>query len=121
MGYIRHNAIVVTSWNDEAIVAAADKARSLGMAVLGPSDRATNYYCTLLICPDGSKEGWDQSDEGDRRREAFREWTRTLRYEDDSSPLAWCEVAYGSDDREAVVCESEWTASNTHSPTESSD
>lgn len=111
MGYIRHNAIVVTSWNPEAIVAADAEARRLGLTVLGPTAAATNAYRTLLICPDGSYEGWKESDEGDDRREKFREWARTLRYEDGSSPLEWCEIAYGNDDREATVCDSEWAAS----------
>lgn len=109
MGTMRHNAIVVTSWKAEAIDAAAAEARRIGLTVLGPSPAALNGYRTLLICPDGSNEGWEESNCGDELRKRFREWTRTLRYEDGSSPLEWCEVTYGNDDYDAAVCASEWT------------
>lgn len=108
MGYIRHNAIVVTSWNDEAIEAAAEEAYALGLQVLGPSDGAINGYRSLLICPDGSKEGWEDSDAGDRQRKQFRHWLNTRRYEDGSSNLEWVEVAYGSDDGDAQVVAHAW-------------
>jgi hypothetical protein len=106
--YVRHNAIVVTSWKREAIKAAATEAMRLGLQVVGPGDEVINGYSSLLIAPDGSKEGWHDSDCGDAKREQFRAWMKSLRYSDDSSPLEWCEVAYGSDDREAEICHSEW-------------
>ena len=109
MGYIRHNAIVVTSWKREAVEAAVAEARRIGLEVIGPSAEVINGYSSALICPDGSKEGWWDSSEGDEKRAMFREWTETLRHEDGSSPLEWCEVAYGNDDRNATVCHGEWT------------
>ena len=103
MGYIRHNAIVVTSWNDALINAAACRALNIGLTVLGPSEQATNGFRTMLVCPDGSKEGWEESDHGDRMRAAFRAWMNKQRYGDGSTSLHWVEIAYGSDDAEATV------------------
>jgi len=108
MGYIAHNAIVVTSWNSDSIEAAACFARNLGMTVLGPSAEAVNGYRSILVCPDGSKEGWQPSDEGDERRAGLREWMHSQAYSDGSSPLEWVEVRYGSDDRTAAVTNTAW-------------
>lgn len=108
MGYIRHNAIVVTSWNNEAIEAAACRARNIGLTVLGPSCETVNNYKTLLVCPDGSKEGWADSDVGDQRRSDFREWLNTHRYEDGSTCLHWVEICYGSDDADATIEAHAW-------------
>ena len=116
MGYIRHNAIILTTWDDKTAEAVAAKCTSLALAFTGPHESAVNGYRTVVVLPDGSKEGWEQSDAGDLRRGELRRWTKTLRYEDDSSPLAWVEVAYGSDDREAVVEAHAWEDSMEPTP-----
>jgi hypothetical protein len=108
MGYMAHNAIVVTSWNEDLIQEAAREATSLGLQILGPSEEVVNGYRSILICPDGSKEGWDDSNDGDSRRESFRAWLNSKRYEDGSTPLDWVEIRYGPDDNEAEI-----VASNT--------
>lgn len=102
MGYIKHNAIIVTCWDSEKIVAAGDFARELGLCVLGPSPEAINGYRTILICPDGSKEGWADSDQGDERREALR--TRLVA----ENSFEWCEVSYGHDDGTAEIVAHAW-------------
>lgn len=108
MGYIRHNAIICTSWNSTVIELAASKAKELGLPVSDVVKSPVNRIHSCLIAPDGSKEGWGNSGAGDDAREKFRQWTKSLRYEDDSSPLCWVEVAYGSDDRDATICAHEW-------------
>lgn len=108
MGYMRHDAIVVTSWKSEAIEEAAAKARECGLEVIGPSGVVTNGIRTLLVCPDGSKEGWDESDKFDGKRAKFLEYLNGVRYEDSSSCLSWVALAYGSDDSEAVVTAHAW-------------
>lgn len=116
MGYILHNAIVITSWDDKAIEKAEEAALSFNLCILGPSakESAINGYRTLLVCPDGSKEGWADSDDGNHRRRKMREWLRDHRLTDGSSLYEWCEVAYGSDDKDAKVIDSEW-----HKPAQS--
>lgn len=108
MGYILHHAIVVTSWNPDALDKAVVAANHFGLQCLGPSQIVVNGYRSLLICPDGHKEGWEGSDEGDTRRKQFREWLRSQAYDDGSTCLAWFEVAYGSDDETAKVQTHAW-------------
>ncbi len=90
MGTISHNAILVTDSDEEWLKRAASKAAEIGCIVLGPSDAGTNAYRTVVVCPDGSKEGWKSSDDGDLRREAFVKWLHAER-----QYCEWAEVRYG--------------------------
>lgn len=108
MGYIRHNAIVVTSWDTVILGRAQAAAIECGNTVTPIVESDVNGYATFVITPDGSKEGWDESDAGDASRARWREWARNVRHSDGSSALEWCEVSYGRDDREAHVVDSEW-------------
>jgi hypothetical protein len=102
MGYMRHDAIVVTSWNSEAIEEAAAKARECGLEVLGPSSVAMNGIRTLLVCPDGSTEGWDESEAFDAKRATYLAYLNSVRY------LSWVALAYGSDDGDAEITAHAW-------------
>ncbi len=95
MGWIRHHAIVVTaSFSDmEKLQAAADGCFGTGRCVVGSGGH--NGYRTLLVPPDGSKEGWGPSDDGDEARNRFVEWLGAQAYDDGSSPYSWVEVEYG--------------------------
>ena len=108
MGYIRHNAIVVTTWDEKRMGAAVDKAHEIGLSFIGPSADVVNGYRTMMVIPDGSKEGWDESEYGDTRRQAFRDWLDTYIHGDGSSPFEWVEIAYGHDDHSAEVVDSHW-------------
>lgn len=108
MGYMRHDAIVVTSWKSEAIEAAAAKARECGLEVLGPSGVTTNGIRTLLVCPDGSNEVWSESDAFDAKRATYLEYLNGVRYEDNSSCLSWVALSYSSDDRKAKITAHTW-------------
>lgn len=109
MGYIRHHAIVVTSWEQSALEAALVQASVCGLTHTGIGAQVTNGFRSFLVCPDGGKEGWEMSDHGDERREQFKAWLRGQRHEDGSSALEWVEVCYGDDDYGAVVTDGEWT------------
>lgn len=98
MGYMMHHAIIFDSWNEKIVQKAVDKAKELGMTVLGPSPIVTNGHSSAMICPDGSKEGWPESKAGDEARDAFIEWTKTIGYGDGSSSLHWVEVSFGGDE-----------------------
>lgn len=112
MGYMRHNAIVVTSWKEEAIKNAAAMAEKIGLRVLSQSEEVMNGYRSLLVCPDGSKEGWEESDRGEEKRGEFKKWLNEQRYEDGSSALEWVEIAYGSDDATAEIVAHAWMTPN---------
>lgn len=112
MGYVRHDAIVVTSWKREAIEEAAAKARELGLEVLGPSAEVTNGVSTLLVCPDGSKEGWAESDKFDAKRREYLGYLDSVRFDDGSSCLSWAALAYGADDAGAEITAHAWRRSD---------
>ena len=95
MGYMRHHAIIVTSWDKESITAAHQKAHELfeNQNFLGVisyiteiTPEVTNGYRSFLISPDGSKEWWDTSDRGDHIRAKFIQWLV-------SQKDNWCEYA----------------------------
>ncbi len=108
MGYIRHHAILVTSYNKEYAEEAHEKAteifagtEDLTAGSLLPSPlmvSPANSYYTFVVPPDGSKEGWKTSDRGDECRERFVDWLNEKRYGDSSSPLDWAVVRYGDEE-----------------------
>lgn len=108
MSYEKHNAIVITGSDSSLISAAAAKAEELYLQVLGPSEAVVNGFRSILICPDGSKEGWEESDIGDKRRADFKAWLNSRRFEDGSTQLHWVEVEYSSDTGNAIIAEHAW-------------
>src|SRR5262249_44412475 len=100
MGYMRHHAIVVASWKLGLLEAAHAKAESIFKWVSPISPQMVNRFASFFIPPDGSKEGWDESNEGDVERDRFIEWLNTQRYEDGSTALDFVEVQFGDDDGE---------------------
>ena len=108
MGYIKHHAIVITTWQEDLVPKLLASARELDLEVLSSGPTYINGYSTIIILPDGSKEGWEESDRGDSMRTLFKTRLQDFEYEDGSSPLEWVEVAYGSDDARAVVTDDAW-------------
>ena len=62
-----------------------------------------NGYTTFLIAPDGSKEGWDESNEGDKLRDLFVDYINSQAYEDGSSSLKYAELFYGEDNGKSKI------------------
>lgn len=129
MGYMCYHAIVVTDsgYGDFIIEAhavatalfrseviqrdtySADKAAMVSPILLAP----INGHRSFFIAPDGSKEGWDISKNGNTARAKFREYLRSLEYADGSTPLKWVEVQYGDDDLvTAIIDDSDATWRN---------
>ncbi len=98
MGHIKHHGIAVTSSIDELIKEAHDQAKSIFKEqTSGILNSETNGYKSFFIAPDGSKEGWHTSCEGDRQRDKFVEWVNSKAYEDGSNSISFCEFSYGED------------------------
>lgn len=115
MGYIKNHAIVVTATYDNWIEKAHAKASEIfGAQVTPVSPESINGSRSFLVPPDGSKEGWGESEQGDARREQFKAWLRAQRYEDHSSPLAWVELSYGGDDDEPLIIDDSKEAWRAH-------
>jgi hypothetical protein len=118
MGYERHHAIIVTSWSKASIEAAHQQATTLFaetfVQVTDVTAAGMNDYRSFLVAPDGSKEGWHDSDAGDAARAAFIAWLGRQTYEDGSSNLDWVEIHYGGDDqefleaRDSIGCVRRW-------------
>lgn len=109
MGYLKPTAIIVGgSYDGWAGRARTEAARIFGDAGLGYLvspliNGAVNSEQSFLVAWDGSKEGWDISNVADDARAEFVGWLRAQAYDDGSSPIAWVEVQYGGDDREAFA------------------
>ena len=105
MGYDRSHAIVVTSWSDDRIAIAHQHAQELcGQDLVSPLvERRVNGGASFLIAPDGSKEGWEDSDVGDQQRESLIRWLDRQRHVDGSTPYDWIYVQFGDDERQNLI------------------
>jgi len=120
MSYVQHHAIIVTSFDTNEIAAAHAKAVELGMLVSPLTQLGgLNGYRHFAVFPDGSKEGWPESAEGDRQRRELVTWMQARRHADGSNDLQFVEMSYGdagftarSNTRgqggEAQLCDIEW-------------
>lgn len=93
MGYMKHNAIVVTSWDAKRMEMAHAKAvEVLGSLVSPLINGVINSQISFFVAPDGSKEGWSASNEYDEKRSLFLDWLLT------NCMVNYIEVRFGGDD-----------------------
>lgn len=96
MGVMCHHAIVVTSRDEYA-----ETAHTKAIEICGPhlvtslGTKVINGIRSFLVCPDGSKEGWAESDHGEALRALFVAWLDRQRWSDGSSPYKWVLIEYG--------------------------
>ncbi len=64
-------------------------------------DSLINGYCSFFIAPDGSKEGYDASDDADKIRRLVVSYLMTPSMK--ASEVHFVEMSYGSDDVKAVI------------------
>jgi hypothetical protein len=100
MGYMRHHAIIVSDhgYGEHIEDAHREAILAFGSLVSPILPKTINGVRTFLVGPDGSKEGWEPSNTGDKNRDFFTSWLSNQRYEDGSGPLSWVEVQYGDED-----------------------
>lgn len=107
MGYMRHHTIVVTSWKKEHLrIAHAEAESRFGDTCSEIIESPINGYLSFFIAPDGSKEGWYESNKGDEHRDQFIKWilaTKEQRKHGDGFYVDWVEVFYGDDERLAKI------------------
>lgn len=87
MGYYCHHTIVVIGWNADKVREAHAFAGLTGAQVSAIGTSAINGWTSFFVHPDGSKEGWADSDAGDERREHIKAWLR-------QTTLMWSETAH---------------------------
>lgn len=107
MRNIRHHALIVTC-NDRKIIESI-RAKALELykihmeASNGPhlvseiKESIVNHYHSFFIIPDGSKEGYDASDDSDVIREKLIEFIQPILVSEEYH-LSYGEISYGADD-----------------------
>jgi hypothetical protein len=119
VGYIRHDMVLVSvdgyvfdrGWVRPELTAPdidafrASLPPEFRRLLVGPVHSAINNYMHWVFLPDGSKEGWDTSEEGDRYREMFIALFADKHYPDGSSPydVAITKVRFGGDEPDAAT------------------
>lgn len=106
MGYIRHDAIVVTAYRKDHAIAARATAFEFGLAVSDLVESPMNGYVSFLIAPDGSKEGWKDSDDGDAKRTLWLAWADRAQRNEIGPFFQMVHVRYG-DDAPSLACDDE--------------
>jgi hypothetical protein len=113
MGHVHHHAILITFYDRAGsglladVVCQLDDLReelpqNFRPLLIGPIPSAANFDYSVAFLPDGSKEGWDTSNEGDKIRkrliDMFSDWADVI------------EVCYGGDSPEcARITYNDWT------------
>jgi hypothetical protein len=108
MGYMLHHVIVVETWDADRISEAHELAQRIGLDVSPIMVSKVNVRRSFFVPPDGSKEGWPESYDGDTKRALFVEWLDSQRHGDGSSKLRWVEIALGSDDHDDTAIVNAW-------------
>ena len=115
MGYIKHDAIICTTWKKEDADEAQKKAIEIleknkegsGSLVSEMVEYIINGGYSFFIAPDGSKEGWDDSNVCDNARKDFLDWlSKSENYCD------YIEVRFGGDDEHEGITRSKDTDYN---------
>jgi hypothetical protein len=97
MGTIQHDAIIVTSWDRDKLAEAHQAAeRIVGSDLTTPIlAYRVNSGGSFAVLPDGSKEGWDESDMADAQRDELVLALEAFRYDDGSTPVEWIAASFG--------------------------
>jgi len=103
MGYIKHHAIIVTAGDKGNANTGKQKAESLGLECTEIVGSRINGYYTFVIIPDGSKEGWADSNKGDEARAEWIKWARSAYTS--GVWLDWALVRFGGDDSDMAEIE----------------
>jgi hypothetical protein len=103
MGYVRHDAVIVTIPSYAPVPDIEAFRNSLPeewrALVVGPVESVVNGDHTVAFLPDGSKEGWDKSDAGDEYRRRFL-GLFPYRLPGGQSPYEVVSIRYGRDRRD---------------------
>jgi hypothetical protein len=112
MGYMRNHLIIVSSHSEDKVNNVRLKAleifkdtwntrfsQMVGNVVASP----LNGESSFVIFPDGSKEGWEDSDIGDNYRADFISYVEGQKYDDGSNSLRYAEIFYADDEKELGI------------------
>lgn len=103
MEYYKHHSIVVMAYGvKKALVRKARrKAIELGCKVTNISITSIEGFNIFYVIPDGSKEGWIDSDIGNGRRKELIKWIEQQKDKEEGwNWLNYCEFSHGEDNNE---------------------
>jgi hypothetical protein len=108
MGTINHTALILTSLFVEKITEAHKVAVSIFGELATPLiPYVVNEGMSFMIAPDGSKEGWSQSDNRDHDQAEFISWVNdTFNYIEEGERnqfIEMVEVTFGEYDKDGKV------------------
>lgn len=103
MGYMMNHTIVIECSFGDHLQKAHAATCEIFPWVSPISPPAMNGSQAFFIPPDGSKEGWSDSDTGDERRTRFIDYLRGTLYGDGSSPCNWVEVRMSDDNHKLKI------------------
>jgi len=98
MGIIQHNSIIVSGNTafEEDFQKVYDFANNLFGSLVTPIITTDlNRYTFFFVAPDGSKEGWAESDSGDENRKQLCDYIDSLVFEDGSNGINYVDVSHG--------------------------
>ncbi len=104
MGYMKHHGMAITSDNKELLL----KVRNEAIHIFGNDNLLTDIvssplggYSSFFVAPDGSYEGYEESDLGNRHRALLLTYINTLSTDEGDgnwySDVRYCLFSYGSD------------------------
>lgn len=97
MGTIKHNAMVVTGsdYAMDKLELVHNKAKELFGSLVSPIiESHSNGYQSFFVAPDGSKEVWEESNEGDRQRMELGNFIDSMAYDDGSNSIRYVDISY---------------------------
>ena len=113
MRNIKHHCVIITTHNIDVIKKIREKVLELfklnmeagnAYKLVGePVESLINNYYTLVIYPDGSKEGHETSEDGDIVRKKVTEVVDEFIKSSKDADISYVELYYGSDDGKAGI------------------
>lgn len=97
MGVINHNVVIGTTWSEEEFNYVGEWVGNLKpeLSALFVTNKNKFGDITIIMTPDGSKDGWEDSNECDKLREEFINLLDSRACEDDSNAWKYVEVSFG--------------------------
>jgi len=103
MGYVRHEAMLFEGIRKSVEALHADivtmiAKHDLTTQMLGEIREVINGYTFFTLYPDGSKEGWGSSNDGDLLRAEIKEHIKR-----NEIYVSWCSVQFSGDDGVSLI------------------
>ena len=103
MGVMVHHAIVATTCDPQVANDFQGWLNQQNNQLVTRAKAWTNGYISFAVLPDGSKEDWPESYDGDEFRDQVINRLERDKYDDGSSPWDWVEVSFGEFGQEIVT------------------